>query len=82
MMLPRTRRQFENLQLLHAAEIDDLDRMLDEKQGLLIDARRRNDRLEGALQGLYEFLPRYSCKALKYDGCPVCVAKEVLGSRL
>ena len=31
-----------------------------------------------ALQDLYDFLPRYSCKANAPDGCPVCVARALL----
>lgn len=31
-----------------------------------------------ALRGLYDSLPRYSCKADAPDGCPVCVARSTL----
>lgn len=34
--------------------------------------------LRAALQGLYDFLPRYSCKSDRPDGCPVCVARTAL----
>lgn len=36
------------------------------------------DRLRDALQILYDFLPRYSCKSDKPDGCAVCVARAAL----
>lgn len=38
----------------------------------------RIETLEVALQGLYDFLPRWSCKASEPDGCPVCVARAAL----
>jgi hypothetical protein len=33
-----------------------------------------------ALRGLYDSLPRYSCRADAPDGCAVCVAREALAS--
>ena len=40
--------------------------------------KQRVERAEAALQGLYTFLPRYSCKSMEPDDCPVCVARAVL----
>jgi hypothetical protein len=44
----------------------------------VIDLEDEVARLHSALRGLYDMLPRYSCKADAPDGCPVCVARELL----
>lgn len=31
-----------------------------------------------AIRGIYPMLPRYSCKSMEPDGCPVCVARGFL----
>ena len=58
----------------------------DERQGHPIDAmgaaiagiRRERDEALVALRGVYDMLPRWSCKAMEPDGCPVCVARALL----
>lgn len=40
--------------------------------------RDERERYREALQRLYDWLPRYSCKADAPDGCPVCQARETL----
>ena len=50
-------------------------------EGVYADNERltaENLKLRAALQGLYDFLPRYSCKSLEPDGCPVCIARAAL----
>jgi hypothetical protein len=45
------------------------------------ELRAEVERLREALRGLYDFLPRYSCKADAPDGCPVCVARAALSPK-
>jgi hypothetical protein len=46
--------------------------------GPVRDVTAEVEAMRAALQGLYDFLPRYSCKADAPDGCPVCVARAAL----
>jgi hypothetical protein len=36
--------------------------------------------LTETLAGVYDMLPRWSCKSMEPDGCPVCVARSVLAA--
>lgn len=49
-----------------------------ELEGAYVEQAQELARTRAALQGLYDILPRYSCKSNEPDDCPVCVARAIL----
>jgi predicted nucleic acid-binding Zn-ribbon protein len=63
----------------HALErIARLEIQLAHKDHRWDEMRHERDELREALQKLYDYLPRGSCKSFYPDGCPVCCARYLL----